>query len=126
MSHWSIRKLSGFLSRTENISVSHNYIATLCLEHGLKPWRVGTFKLSRDPAFAEKVADIVGLYLEPPGGAVVLSIDGTVNGGQALSAADGCKLPRNQVQLAGCRCRVRARYLGDGSPQLRAGEPDVH
>jgi hypothetical protein len=36
---------------------------------------VGTFKLSRDPAFAEKVADIVGLYLEPPGGAVVLSID---------------------------------------------------
>jgi len=55
--------------------VSHNYIATLWREHGLKPWRVGTFKLSRDPAFAEKVADIVGLYLDPPGGAVVLSID---------------------------------------------------
>ena len=29
----------------------------------------------RDPAFAEKVADVIGLYLEPPGGAVVLSID---------------------------------------------------
>ena len=75
MSHWSSRELSGFLKRTESISVSHNYIATLWREHGLKPWRAGTFKLSRDPAFAEKVADIVGLYLEPPGGAVVLSID---------------------------------------------------
>jgi hypothetical protein len=35
----------------------------------------GTFKVSRDPAFAEKVADVIGLYLDPPGGAVVLSID---------------------------------------------------
>jgi hypothetical protein len=35
----------------------------------------GTFKVSKDPAFAEKVADIVGLYLDPPGGAVVLSMD---------------------------------------------------
>src|SRR3954470_8540438 len=75
LSHWSSRELSGFLKHTEKISVSHNYIATLWREHGLKPWQVGTFKLSRDPAFAEKVAAIVGLYLEPPGGAVVLSID---------------------------------------------------
>ena len=37
----------------------------------LSPDRSGTFKLSKDPAFA----DIVGIYLEPPGGAVVLSID---------------------------------------------------
>ena len=43
--------------------------------NGLKPHRQGTFKVSRNPAFAEKVADIVGLYLDPPGGAVVLSID---------------------------------------------------
>ena len=41
----------------------------------LKPHRQGTFKLSKDPAFAAKVADIVGLYLDPPGGAVVLSLD---------------------------------------------------
>jgi hypothetical protein len=39
----------------------------------LKPHRAGTFKVSKDPAFAEKVADIVALYLDPPGGAVVLS-----------------------------------------------------
>jgi transposase len=55
--------------------VSHNYVAAVWRDHGLKPWQSGTFKLSRDPAFAEKVADVVGLYLDPPGGAVVLSID---------------------------------------------------
>jgi transposase len=65
LSHWSSRELATYLKRTENVSVSHNYIAALWREHGLKPWRAGTFKLSRDPAFAEKVADVVGLYLEP-------------------------------------------------------------
>ena len=63
LSHWSSRELAAFLQRTEGVSVSHNYIAALWREHGLKPWQVGTFKLSRDPAFAEKVADVVGLYL---------------------------------------------------------------
>jgi hypothetical protein len=43
--------------------------------HDLKPHRQGTFKLSRDPAFAAKIADIVGLYIDPPGAAVVLSLD---------------------------------------------------
>jgi transposase len=75
LSHWSSRELAAFLERAEGVAVSHNYIAALWREHGLKPWRAGTFKLSRDPAFAEKVADVVGLYLDPPGAAVVLSID---------------------------------------------------
>jgi hypothetical protein len=44
-------------------------------DNKIKPYRQGTFKLSKDPEFAEKVVDIVGLYLDPPGGAVVLSID---------------------------------------------------
>jgi hypothetical protein len=44
-------------------------------ETGWKPHRQGTFKLSKDPEFAAKVVDVVGLNLEPPGGAVVLSID---------------------------------------------------
>ena len=46
----------------------------------MKPWQAGTFKLSRDAAFAEKVADVVGLYLDPPGGAVVFSIDEKTQG----------------------------------------------
>ena len=41
----------------------------------LKPHRVETFKLSRDPLFIEKVRDIVGLYLHPPERAVVLCVD---------------------------------------------------
>ena len=75
LSHWSSRELAAFLHRTEGVAVSHNYVARLWRETGLKPQRQGTFKVSKDPAFAAKVADIVGLYLAPPGGAVVLSID---------------------------------------------------
>jgi len=42
---------------------------------GLQPHRSETFKLSSDPAFVEKVRDIVGLYLNPPDRAVVLCVD---------------------------------------------------
>jgi transposase len=75
LSHWSSRELAAFIERTEGVYVSHHYVAKLWRETGLKPHRHGTFKLSKDPAFAAKVADVVGLYLAPPGGAVVLSID---------------------------------------------------
>ncbi|WP_414942703.1 IS630 family transposase [Amycolatopsis sp. cmx-11-51] len=75
LSHWSSREMAAFITRTEGVSVSHHYVATLWRDNGLAPHRQGTFKISKDPAFAEKVADIVGLYLDPPGGAVVLSID---------------------------------------------------
>ena len=73
LSHWSSREMAAFIRRTEGVAVSHNYVAKLWRETGLRAHRQGTFKVSRDPEFAEKVADIVGLYLEPPGGAVVLS-----------------------------------------------------
>jgi transposase len=43
--------------------------------HRLQPHRIRTFKKSDDPAFAEKVEDVVGLYIDPPRHAVVLSID---------------------------------------------------
>ena len=75
LSHWSSRTLSTYLKRREGISVSWNYVARIWREEKLQPHRSGTFKISKDPAFAEKVADVVGLYLDPPGGAVVLSID---------------------------------------------------
>src|SRR5215207_2086847 len=75
LSHWSSREMAAFIGRTEGVEVSHHYVARLWREHGLRPHRQGTFKVSRDPAFAVKVADIVGLYLDPPGGAVVLSLD---------------------------------------------------
>jgi transposase len=75
LSHWSSREMAAFIKRTEGVYVSHYYVAKLWRDNNLKPHRQGTFKLSKDPAFAEKVADVVGLYLDPPGGAVVLSID---------------------------------------------------
>jgi transposase len=75
LSHWSSRDMARYVSRVEGVSVSWHYVAKLWRDNDLQPHRQGTFKLSRDPRFAEKVADIVGLYLDPPGGAVVLSID---------------------------------------------------
>jgi transposase len=75
LSHWSSREMSAYLQRSEGISVSWHYVAKLWRHNRLKPHRQGTFKLSRDPAFADKVLDVVGLYLDPPAGAVVLSFD---------------------------------------------------
>jgi len=43
--------------------------------HQLQPHRLRTFKHSRDPSFASKLADIVGLYVDPPAHAAVLSLD---------------------------------------------------
>ena len=43
--------------------------------HGLAPHRLRTFKLNRDPHFAAKLRDVVGLDVDPPAHAVVLSVD---------------------------------------------------
>jgi transposase len=75
LSQWSTRTMADYVTRTEKTPVSHHWVAGLWREHGLKPHRQGTFKISKDPQFADKVADIVGLYLDPPSGAVVLSLD---------------------------------------------------
>jgi hypothetical protein len=47
--------MAAFIERTEGVYVSHHYVAKLWRETGLKPHRQGTFKVSKDPAFAEKV-----------------------------------------------------------------------
>src|SRR2546430_6264225 len=69
LSHWSSRQLAAYLKGTEGVWVSWHYVAKLWRDNDLRPHRQGTFKLSKDPRFAEKVVDIVGLYLQPPGGA---------------------------------------------------------
>ena len=43
--------------------------------HGLQPHRVRQFKLSNDPRFVDKLRDVVGLYVDPPAHAIVLSLD---------------------------------------------------
>ena len=67
--HWSARMLA------EEIGVGHTTVQRVWKEHGLKPHLSRPFKLSNDPKFAEKVVDIVGLYLDPPDKAVVLCVD---------------------------------------------------
>ena len=59
----------------EEMGISHTSVQRIWHEHGLKPHLVRSFKVSNDPDFAEKVEDIVGLYLDPPERALVLSID---------------------------------------------------
>lgn len=67
--HWSTRQLA------EVAGVSASTIRRVWQAHGLKPHRVKTFKVSRDPKFVEKLEDIVGLYLSPPEHALVLCCD---------------------------------------------------
>ncbi len=75
LSHWPSREMAGYIARTEGVSVSWHYVAKLWRDNDLKPHRQGTFKLSKGPRFADRVFDVVGLYLHPPAGAVVLSFD---------------------------------------------------
>ncbi len=59
----------------EAVGVSVSSVHRVWRAHGLQPHRWRLFKLSNDPAFAEKLRDIVGLYMDPPAHAVVLSMD---------------------------------------------------
>ena len=59
----------------ENQGLSKSTVSNIWRSHNLKPHRVKTFKLSRDPQFLEKLTDVVGLYLNPPEKAVVLCVD---------------------------------------------------
>lgn len=69
MTHWSCRTMA----KSQGLSKSTvNYIWQA---HNLKPHRVETFKLSRDPKFLEKMTDVIGLYLNPPQQAIVLCVD---------------------------------------------------
>ena len=69
VTHWSTRDLA------VRAGVSHSTVHRIWQAQALKPHQVETFKFSRDPKLAEKVADVVGLYLNPPAHAVVLSVD---------------------------------------------------
>ncbi len=67
--HWT----ASLMAKTTGISVSS--VQRIWRAHGLQPHRVRQFKLSTDPHFAAKLRDIVGLYVDPPAHAIVLSVD---------------------------------------------------
>jgi len=66
---WSLRTMA------KAVGIAPSSVQAIWKAHGLKPHLVDTFKLSNDPRFAEKVEDVVGLYLNPPERAIVLSVD---------------------------------------------------
>jgi transposase len=68
-SHWSVRRLAGATG------LSSSTVHRIWREYKLKPHRTRTFKSSNDPQLVAKVIDIVGLYLDPPAGALVLCVD---------------------------------------------------
>jgi hypothetical protein len=80
--HWSRAKMA------ERSGLSKSSIGRIWKAFDLKPHRAETFKLSNDPLFIEKVFDVVGLYLNPPEGAVVLSVD---EKSRAPRGADGSR-----------------------------------
>jgi len=67
--HWSVRSMA------KQQGVSPATVQRIWKKHHLQPHRVETFKFSTDPQFVAKVRDIVGLYLNPPDKAIVLSVD---------------------------------------------------
>jgi transposase len=67
--HWSARSLA------KQLKISHSTVQRVWAAHKIKPHLCKTFKLSKDKHFAEKVRDVVGLYLNPPEHALVLSVD---------------------------------------------------
>ncbi len=69
MTHWSCRLMA------KRQGMSKSTISNIWRSHNLKPHRVKTFKLSRDPKFVEKLTDVIGLYLNPPEHALVLCVD---------------------------------------------------
>ena len=69
------------------LGLSKATIARIWRTFGLQAHRVETFKLSADPQFVEKVRDIVGLYLNPPNHAIVLSVDEKVRCKRSIAPA---------------------------------------
>ena len=67
--HWSTRTLAGALGTNRSL------VNRVWRAHRLKPHLHRTFKVSNDPHFAEKLLDVVGLYLDPPEHALVLCVD---------------------------------------------------
>ncbi len=67
--HWTTRSLARALG------VSRETVRRVWGDHGLRPWRAETFKLSSDTRFEEKLVDVVGLYLNPPERAAIFCFD---------------------------------------------------
>jgi transposase len=106
--HWSTRTLG----RAQGVSEAT--VRRIWRAHGLQPHRTETFKLSRHPDFVRKLRDVVGLYLNPPDKALVLSVD---EKGQ-IQALD--RTPPLLPLRPGIPARQTHHYLRHGTTRLFA------
>src|SRR6202045_883024 len=67
--HWTASMMA------KAVGISASSVQRIWHAHGLQPHRVQQFKLSNDPKFIDKLRDVVGLYVDPPAHAIVLSVD---------------------------------------------------
>jgi transposase len=94
--HWTGRMMA------KASGVSLRSLQSIWAAHGLEPHRIRTFKLSRDLRLSEKLKDVVGLYVDPPAHAVVLSVDEN----------SLCEWPpAHKRKVGGCR-RVACGHVG--------------
>src|SRR6266568_2258301 len=103
--HWSRASMAG------RSGLSKSTIGRIWRKSGIKPHLAGTFKLSSDPLFVDKVVDVAGLYHNPPEKAVVLCVD-EKSGIQALD--------RSQPVLPGTPERRSHDYVRHGTTGLFA------
>ena len=106
--HWT----AAMMAKEVGISVSS--VQRIWRSHGLQPHRVRRFKLSNDPKFVDKLRDVVGLYLDPPAHAIVLSVD-------EKSQIQALGHPRPRLPLKKGRCGTMAHdYTRNGTTTLFA------
>ncbi|MDS0133561.1 MULTISPECIES: IS630 family transposase [unclassified Amycolatopsis] len=103
--HWSTRSLAAQVGMTQSA------VSRIWRAFGLKPHKVDTFKISKDPLFVDKVRDVVGLYLDPPAKAVVLCVDEKTQ----IQALD-----RSAPMLPGVPERQSFDYVRHGTTSLFA------
>lgn len=114
--HWSTR------TSAKAQGVSHASVARIWDAHGLKPHRTGTFKLSKDKRFVEKLTDVVGVYLNPPDRALVLCVD-EKSQVQALDRTQPglpmkkgrCQTMTHDYKRNGTTCLFAALNVADGT-----------
>lgn len=116
-SHWTMTKVADALR--DEVGISASQVWRILQELDLKPWQVRSWLTSHDPDFWEKAADVCGLYLNPPEGALVLSVD-EKTGMQAKSRTNPTKPAR-----PGLIERREFEYRRNGTAALFAAL-DVH
>ena len=87
-------RASAIVAMAKAVGLAVSTVRKIWRIHGLAPHRWRSFKLSNDPAFAEKLHEVVGLYVAPPAHAVVLSIDES----ERVRATGSSGRKRTQIQ----------------------------